>query len=261
MPLKPISTESANRIAILVIAKYGFGKTSLIRTINGQQWTGKSWEQVYKTADKVFVISAEAGLLALRDLITAGHIEGYEIGSLAEFKEVYQMLLTNEDMQNRYDWVFIDSLTEIAARCEEVMQEKYPDNSKSFRMWGDYTNTMIQIIKGFRDLSPYNVVFTCLETVDKDENNRRYIAPAVAGKGLKEKLPSFFDEVFYMQSLPDEQGNDRRVFYTQPFNELPAKDRSGQLDIVEIPNLLTIKHKILGEPTALVKDRQTTQAA
>jgi len=51
MPLKPISRESANRIAVMVISKPGIGKTSLLRTINGQQWTGEAWEQVYKTTD------------------------------------------------------------------------------------------------------------------------------------------------------------------------------------------------------------------
>jgi len=229
--LKPITPESADRICCLVIGKPGIGKTSLIRTIPPEE--------------KVCVLSAEAGLLCVRDLVKAGKVEGYEIGSLEDFKEAFQMLSTNQEMIDRYKWIFIDSLTEIAARCEEVMQEKYPDSSKAFRMWGDYTNTMIMLIKGFRDLQQYNVVFTCLETIDKDENNRRYTAPAVAGKGLKEKTPSFFDEVFYMQTLPDEQGEQRRVMFSQPYNEYPAKDRSGKLEPVEAPDLTKIKNKIL----------------
>lgn len=243
--LKPITEESANRIACLVIGKYGLGKTSLIRTIFGQEYNGNGWKNVTESEDRVCVLSAESGLLAVRDLVTAGVVEGYEIGSLQDFKEAYELLKNNAEMKKRYQWIFIDSLTEIAARCEEVMHERYPDPSKSFRMWGDYTKTMEKTIKGFRDMHEYNVVFVALETEDKDEINRRIFQPAIAGKGLKEKLPSYFDEVFYLRSIQEENNTDRRVFYTQPINEYPAKDRSGKLEPIEEPNLMKIKNKIL----------------
>lgn len=245
MPLKPISPESVERICALAIAKYGLGKTSLIRTALGQEFVEGQWIWKHETTEKVCVLSAESGLLTVRDLVKSGHVEGYEIGSLQEFKEAYTLLSTTKEMKERYTWVFIDSLTEISQRCDSVMRDKYPDAAKTFRRWDDYSDTMIKTIKEFRDLRPYNVVFTCLETIDKDESNRRFAAPDVVGKGLKEKLPSFFDEVFYMKTMQDEQGGEHRVFYTQPVNEYPAKDRSGKLATIESPNLLEIKRKIL----------------
>lgn len=95
----------------------------------------------------------------------------------------------------------------------------------------------------------YNVVFTCLESVDYDEVKRRHIGPDIQGRQLKERLTSYFDEVFYMTTRPDADGIDRRVFYTQPRPGIPAKDRSGQLDEIEQPNLAAIKAKILGDQT------------
>ena len=127
------------------------------------------------------------------------------------------------------------------------MKEKFPSKSDSFKLWGEYTDAMKIIIKAFRDLSEYSVVFSCLETYDKDDNNRRFVAPALAGKELKEKLPSYFDEVLYMSEMKDELGNDHRVIYTQPADDRPAKDRSGRLNPIEAPNLLTIKQKIMGD--------------
>ena len=245
MALKPITEESADRICCLVIAKYGLGKTSLIRTVLGQQFVDGKWQQVTQPEEKACVLSAESGLLSVRDLLKAGMIEGYEIGSLADFKAAYELLLSTPEMQERYGWVFIDSLSEVSDRCDQAMKEKYPDASKNFKRWDDYTDSMITTVKGFRDLTAYNVVFTCLETIDKDQDNRRYVAPAVAGNKLKERLPSFFDEVFYLKIEKDDAGTDHRVFYTQPINEYPAKDRSGRLAPIEIPNLLTIKNKIL----------------
>ena len=64
MPLKPIVAEKVDRFTALVIGEAGIGKTSLLRTIPEE--------------DKVCVLSAESGLLAVRDLVKAGRVE--EIG-------------------------------------------------------------------------------------------------------------------------------------------------------------------------------------
>jgi hypothetical protein len=245
MALKPINPESVERICALIVGRYGLGKTSLLRTVLGQEYDGGKWIQAHETGEKVCVLSAESGLLAVRDLVKAGLVEGYEIGSLQDFKEAYTMLSTIPEMKERYRWVFIDSLSEISQRCDSVMRDKYPDSAKTFKRWDDYADTMTRTIKNFRDLTDYNVVFTCLETIEKDDANRRFAAPDVVGRGLKEKLPSFFDEVFYMRLVQDDQGGEHRVLYTQPVNEYPAKDRSGKLATIEKPNLLAIKNKIL----------------
>jgi len=230
MTLKKIDKESADRLCCLVIGKPGIGKTSLIRTIRDE---------------KALVLSAESGLLAVRDLVVVGRVEGFEISSLEDFRESLQLVQTNKEFRKRYSWIFIDSLTEIAARCEAAMDDRYPDPKDSFKKWGEYSKAMTSLIKSFRDLSDYNVVFTCLETVDKDENNRRWIAPAMSGKTLKEKIPAYFDLVLYYNTFINDKGIHVRVLFTQPYNEYPAKDRSGKLDDMEVPDLTAIKTKIL----------------
>ena len=85
--LKPINPESVERICCLIVGRYGLGKTSLIRTVLGQEYIDGQWVQTSENGEKACVLSAESGLLAVRDLVKAGMVEGYEIGSLAEFKE------------------------------------------------------------------------------------------------------------------------------------------------------------------------------
>ena len=113
-------------------------------------------------------------------------------------------------------------------------------------MWGEYSDKVTALIKAYRDLSAFNVIFTCLDSIEKDDLNRRFVGPSISGGTLKERLASFFDEVFYMVSLPDSEGRERRAFITQPWERFPAKDRSGKLAVVEAPHLGQIKSKILG---------------
>jgi len=229
MALKPITADSTDRFTALVIGESGIGKTSLIRTLPDDE--------------NVCLLSAESGLLCIRDLVKSKRVTGFEIGSFAEMREAFSMLNTDK-FKEHYKWIFIDSLTEIASRAVEAMKAKYPKKADSFPMWGEYNDLMTQMIKGFRDISHYSVVFTCLPSIEKDETNKRYTAPSISGSGLKERLTSYFDEVFYMTSQKDSDGNDERVFITQPWERYPAKDRSGALALIEQPNLTEIKHKI-----------------
>ena len=229
--LKPITKESVDRFTCLVLGPAGIGKTSLLRTI--------------PEGEKVLVLSAESGLLSLRDLVHSRQVEGFEIGSFAEMKEAYQYCISPEG--KNFGWIFIDSLTEISSRCVEAMQSKYPSKSDSFPMWGEYNQLMTAIIKGFRDLQTHSVVFTGLVSVDKDESNRRFIGPSISGSSLKERLTSYFDEVLLMESRTTEDGTEYRCFLTQPIERSCAKDRSGKLSPIEQPNLAAIKTKILGK--------------
>lgn len=89
MPLCKITPQATNRFCCLVIGQAGTGKTSLLRTIMGQEYDQESreWKQSREPTEKVLTLSAESGLLCVRDLVEQGMVEGYEIGSLQDFRE------------------------------------------------------------------------------------------------------------------------------------------------------------------------------
>jgi hypothetical protein len=225
MGLKEISCGSVETINVVLIGPAGIGKTSQIASV------------LEDNGNKVCVVSAESGLLPVRDHVKSGRVIGWEISSFDDIREVYKKLTTGDQFLDQVKWVFIDSLTEVSSQCLEAMKAKYPTASDSYRMWGDYNDRMTVMIKAFRDIKYYNVVFTCLDAVEKDELNRRYVGPAIAGSQLKERLTSYFDEVLYMTTMKQEDGTEQRVFITQPYERYPAKDRSGKLDLIEKPDL------------------------
>ena len=247
MALQMISPQSVDRLAMLVIGPAGIGKTSLLRTLCGEvydQETGHWVQNDQLQPEKVCVLSAEGGLLCVRDLVVKGAILGYEIGSLDDFMEAQQMCMNQQFKNEGYRWIFIDSLTEISARCVETFERKYPLKDDSFKLWGDYNKLITSIIKGFRDLTDYNVIFTCLETWGKDTDKVRMLTPDIAGNAIKNRLTSYFDEVLHMEVQRDPNGKEVHVFSTQSPIGM-AKDRSGKLARYELPNLLAVQQKIL----------------
>lgn len=235
--MKVISTKnlSQNRLKILIYGQAGVGKTSLAATLK----------------EKVLVISAEAGLLSL-----AGHdIDSIDVTAddngepipkekrAKRLGEVFGYVCSDE-AKKKYQWLFLDSLTEISQNMLEALAEVYTDPKDTIKMWGDYNKKARSLIKSFRDLPYYNVIMTALETIDKDENNRRYLRPEMQG-GVGKQLTGFFDEVLHMY-IDDTTEKPQRAILCQPKENIQAKDRSGRLSVLEKPDLQAIADKIRG---------------
>jgi hypothetical protein len=234
MTLQFISKEGSGRFNCLVYGQAGIGKTSLLRTIPPDQ--------------PVCTLSAESGLLSVKDMVDSGRVTGVVVTSFDDFIECWRCLADDQGWRDAYGggWVFIDSLSEISYLLVKKLFDKNPNKSDTLQVWGEYNNQMIAVIKAFRDLTDYNVVFTALEAVEADEVKRRYLTPDIAGKRAKERLPGLFDEVFRMAMVPDGNGAENRWLITSPRDNCPAKDRSGRLAALENPNLAEIQAKIQG---------------
>lgn len=232
MRIQSTENKEAFNIKALIFGASGAGKTTLAASLS-----------------KVLIISAEAGLLSLANRkIDYIDISKDEEGSLVSARErisnlrkVYALLQTDE-YKNKYENIYIDSLSEIGSQLVLMLQEEYPEAKDGLVMWGKYNKDITQIIKAFRDLPFYNVFFTALEAVDTDEQKRRFIGIQLNGS-ISSRIQQYFDEVFYL-GIGEE---DKRYILTAPTEKVLAKDRSGKLDKFEMAHLGNIINKIKGE--------------
>jgi phage nucleotide-binding protein len=220
--IKNTKDVAAKYLKILVHGPAGAGKTRLCNTIKG----------------KPLIISVEGGLLSL----AGTNLDVVEIKDMDGLRKVYEFLLSD----TKYDWVCLDSISEIAEVCLSSEKGKTNDPRKAY---GEMQEMMMKLMRSFRDL-PKNIYFSAKQERMKDEvTGGLFYSPSAPGQKLGPAMPYLFDEVFALHSWKDENGNIQSALQTRRDNQFDAKDRSGKLDIAEPSDLSVIYNKIIN-PTA-----------
>lgn len=208
---------AARHIKVLVHGPAGAGKTRLCATTGGTP----------------IILSAEGGLLSLADY----NIDVISIKSMADLFEAYTFLRSDE----KYNWVCLDSISEIA---EVVLAEEKKKTNDPRKAYGELQTIMMSLMRDFRDL-PKNIYFSAKQERVKDEMTGGLVhGPSAPGTKIGPAMPYIFDEVFALHSWKDEAGQIQRALQTQKDAQYDAKDRSGRLDNIEPPDLGYIYNKI-----------------
>lgn len=239
MAIKLTTTrESAqvNGVKVLVYGQAGSGKTTLCAT----------------TGAPTVILSAEGGLLSLRHV----DIPVIEVKTVEDVAEAYQFL-ANSHEGKQFEWVCLDSLSEIGEVCLAAEKKLSRDPRQAY---GALQEHMYRLIRDFRDLPGRNVYFSAkmgAQKVDIVETrttgaltsqvavgSKITYAPSMPGVKLGQSLPYFTDLVLALRVEKDEDGNPSRWLQTQPDDAYAAKDRSGALQPFEAPDLAAIATKV-----------------
>lgn len=228
MAIKLTTTKEAatlHGLKCLVHGPAGAGKTTLAKT----------------AGPGTIIISAEAGLLSLRD----SDIPVIEVKTLDDIKEAYSYVL---EQNGSINWIILDSISEIA---ETVLASEKAHAKDARQAYGALQDSMMQLMKAFRDISGKNVVFTAKQEYIKDDVGVSTYKPMMPGQKLAQQIPYLFDLVFALRVEPDADNNMIRYLQTGRDLQYDAKDRSGVLDMYEPPDLTHIANKILNSKPTL----------
>lgn len=231
---KGIGTD---RLKVLIHGPSGCGKTFLASTTGDHS--------------KTLIISAEAGLLSLSGFgIDVVEVDGYD-----SVREVFAWVRagcpvsSDEDTERHvgmpYEWIILDSISEIAEQVLHGLKRELSDGRKAY---GEMGERMIALMKAFRDLDSVHVVMTAKQERVQDDGGMILYGPAFPGKMVTQNVSYLFDEVFALRTDRDEHGEVFRSLQCHRDASYDCKDRSGRLDVHEPANLHDIWKKIATDP-------------
>jgi len=245
-------------IKAAIFGKSGIGKTSLLLTLDPastlfidleagdlavEQWPGdtirpRTWEECRDLA--VYIGGPNP---ALREDQTY---------SSAHYASVIEKFGA-PDVLDRYETIFIDSIT-VASRLSfqwcKGQPEAFAERSGKPDVRGAYGlhgREMLAWLVHLQHTRAKNIIFVGILDEKLDDFNRKVYAPQIDGAKTGLELPGIVDEVLTLAEIKDESGALYRAFVCQTLNPfgLPAKDRSGRLDMIEEPHLGRLFAKIM----------------
>lgn len=245
-------------VKALIVGPAGVGKTSLLRTVDPKS---------------TLFVDLEAGDLSVQDIeidtirpktwpecrdiaaFLAGPnpaLEPHMAYSQAHYDAVVAKIGDVKSL-DKYQTYFIDSITVAGRLClrwsqsqPEATSEKTgkPDLRGAYGLHG---REMIAWLTQLQHARAKNVVFVgILERVTDDFNVSTW-QPQIEGAKTGRELPGIVDQVITMQLVTFEGAeNPVRALICWPDNPYawPAKDRSGQLEMYEKPDLGALIKKI-----------------
>lgn len=202
--------------------------------IYGQSGIGKTY--LAHGLDSPLILDCESGLLTLTNIKDSNF--NPDIISIKTRKDLSEAFIYIKNNKDKYNYIFIDSLTEIS---DILLKDATERKSHGLQVYAELKTELTKLIKFFRNLST-TVIFTALETEDKDGDLIK-IKPSVSGS-MKSLLPQFFDFVFHMKFQENSEGKHVRVFDTEGSNQVVAKSRSNKLNSIEEADLKKIIDKL-----------------
>jgi len=237
-------------VKLVLLGKSGLGKTTQLKTLSEastlfvdleagdlsvKDWRGdcvrpKTWPEFRDLA--VFLAGPNPALPAEAPF------------SQAHFDHVCQQYGSPEQL-GKYDCYFVDSITVLSRLCltwAKSQPAAFSDRTGKADLRGAYGllgSEMIGALTHLQHARGKHVVFVAILDEVTDDFNRKVFAPQIDGAKTSLQLPGIVDEVITLTELKTDEGEAYRAFVCHTVNPwgLPAKDRSGRLELVEPPHL------------------------
>ncbi|HJL53215.1 MAG TPA: AAA family ATPase [Arenicellales bacterium] len=238
----------------LVMGHHGWGKTHQCR----------HYQEAY---GKGLILSGEGGLKSLEDTdIEYVDFKTWDGDHRPEdgvysFRGITRMMSTPEFKKLGYNWLAVDSLTELSDQLMEHIDVEFKDVTNGFVKWGEYSRLMIGALKWLRDVDMH-IYMTCLVSEEADDNGNVNYWPLVKGNKIAKQLPALFDHVFCGVRVTDGDKTAptiKRLVITEEVRGWHGKSRDprGRLKPVEqCDNVITLLKLIRSDEASYEKYRK-----
>jgi AAA domain len=262
-------------VKALVVGPTGVGKTSLLRTLDPVRTLFVDIE-----AGDLSVQDVPVDAIRLGDWPTARDLACRIGGPNSSFPPTacyseahYQAVGGALDNLDRYDTVFVDSITAVSRlsfRWAEQQPEAFSERTgkKDTRgAYGLHAREMLLWLYQLQHARGKHVAFVGILEKVTDEFNATSWQPQMEGARAGRELPGIVDQIITMQWIDFGDGAPTRAFVCTSPNAwgYPAKDRAGRLEQIEEPHLGKLITKLISpgrrKPSIVSPEQTLTQAA
>lgn len=201
-------------------------KDGIKTLVYGPSGVGKTRLSI--TAPGPFIFSGENGLLSLK----AHNIPYIPINTYANMKEAFVWFMKSAEARH-IQTLFLDSLTEIS---QVILAEEKTKTKDPRKAYGAMQDSVYELVRAFRDSKGRNVVLICWQEFQEEGLSKKAV-PVIPSSKLQAAIPYFWDLVLHLHSARTETGVTYQAFHTRDSDWWTAKDRGGNLDELEEPNL------------------------
>jgi hypothetical protein len=289
MPVRIVTADerlstSNNKTSIAIFGPPGVGKTSLLRTLPPDQAVCLDLEAGMKSVQdwpgasipiRSFVDFRDMAVLIGGPDPAADPNAWYSAQHHQHARGVYAGSGVEEFLATK-SVVFVDSITDLTRQAmayAKQQPEAFSDRTGKPDVRGAYGllgREVIQALKHLQHAPGKTVIFVGVLEKITDEFNVTNWQPQLEGSKAGRELPGIVDQVMSLHLFSrdsegsymlDDKATDRRLVCRagNPYG-LPAKDRSGRLDLTEAPHLGSLLAKI-NTPTASPTPAAPAQAA
>lgn len=189
-----------------------------------------------------------------------------------DLKEAYSYLYDHPEVTDKYDWLAIDSMTEMqymakdyvlrSTRAKKLSKDQDPEKMQ-LEDYGVMHALLETLVRAFNDL-PVNIIYTATAKKVEDAEANEFLVPDIQGKkeyGIAMKMAALMTSYGYLRTeihampVPVAEGEEpkfknvkRRVIYFEDTGVIRGKDRTITLaPFVVNATLQQIRRAMKGE--------------
>lgn len=193
------------------------------------------------TAPRPVMLACEPGLLSMRTsdvpTYTAWEVGEGHVKTAKRIDDFFQWVFNSIELKN-FDTIIVDSVSEMANIYLSDAEKK---NAHGLKAYGDMAENVMHHLRRLYYMQQKHIYLICKQEILEPYYRR----PAFPGKELHREIPHLYDLIMNIGkfSIPN-YGEAKAIRCIESFDCL-ARDRSGNLNEFELPDLSSIFNKCM----------------